>query len=103
MNDGAHADADFQMALKLDPSLQADLLKGAAGIRDRKRQEAAARSTMNQAQRADGGQGNGNVLDHIAAERNRAYQDNVQRETIRQREQGLICSTCSANGLPPHP
>jgi tetratricopeptide (TPR) repeat protein len=101
MNDGAHADADFQMALKLDPSLRDNLLREAVGIRDRKRQEAATRAMAGQMQSS--GQPSGNVMDHIAQDRDRAYQDYVQRETARQREQGLVCASCSANGLAPHP
>jgi tetratricopeptide (TPR) repeat protein len=48
MNDSAHANADFQTALQLDPSLRATLQSEVQIIEDGKRQEAAARGTLDQ-------------------------------------------------------
>jgi tetratricopeptide (TPR) repeat protein len=51
LNDQPHASADFQKALQLDPSLRANMQKELANIRERHRQEAAARGTMAQMSR----------------------------------------------------
>jgi tetratricopeptide (TPR) repeat protein len=51
LNDRAHANADFQKALQLDPSLRANLRKEVANIDERHRQEAAARGTVAQMSR----------------------------------------------------
>ena len=48
LNDQAHANADFQKALQLDPSLRADIRKEVANIQKRHQQEDAARGTMSQ-------------------------------------------------------
>ena len=48
MNDFARADADFQKALQLDPSLRATLQSEVRIIEEGKRQEAAARGTVDQ-------------------------------------------------------
>jgi Flp pilus assembly protein TadD len=48
LNDQAHANADFQKALQLDPSLRADMRKEIANIDKRHQQEDAARGTMAQ-------------------------------------------------------
>jgi hypothetical protein len=45
-NDRTHANADFQKALQLDPSLRADMLKEIGNIDERHRQEDAARGTV---------------------------------------------------------
>ena len=46
LNDRAHASADFQKALQLDPSLRADMQKEIGNIDERHRQEDAARGTV---------------------------------------------------------
>lgn len=46
LNDQAHANADFQTTLRLDPSLRGDIEKEVAGIRQQKAQEAGARQTL---------------------------------------------------------
>jgi len=46
MNDQTHANADFQKALQLDPSLQADMQKEIGNIQERHRQENNARGTV---------------------------------------------------------
>jgi len=51
LNDQPHANADFQKALQLDPSLRANMQKELANIRERHRQEDAARGTMAQMSR----------------------------------------------------
>ena len=51
LNDLPHADADFQKALQLDPSLRADMQKEIANIQERHRQEDAARGTVSQMSR----------------------------------------------------
>jgi tetratricopeptide (TPR) repeat protein len=48
MNDQAHASADFQKALQLDPTLQADLQKEVKNIQERHGQEAGAKGTIQQ-------------------------------------------------------
>jgi tetratricopeptide (TPR) repeat protein len=48
MDDQAHANADFQAALRLDPSLRPSLEKEVASIYERKNQEAGARGTIQQ-------------------------------------------------------
>jgi tetratricopeptide (TPR) repeat protein len=48
LNDVPHANADFQKALQLDPSLRADMQKEIANIQERHRQEDAARGTVSQ-------------------------------------------------------
>jgi tetratricopeptide (TPR) repeat protein len=51
LNDLAHANADFQKALQLDPSLRADMQTEIANIQERHRQEGAARGTVSQMSR----------------------------------------------------
>ena len=51
LNDVAHANADFQKALQLDPSLRKDMQTEIANIRERHRQEDAARGTVSQMSR----------------------------------------------------
>ena len=51
LNDVPHANADFQKALQLDPSLRADMQKEIANIQERHRQEDAARGTVSQMSR----------------------------------------------------
>lgn len=51
MDDQAHANADFNTALQLDPSLRQSLQSEIANIQERKRQEAGARGTLNQMSR----------------------------------------------------
>jgi tetratricopeptide (TPR) repeat protein len=51
LNDLPHANADFQKALQLDPSLRADMQKEIANIQERHRQEDAARGTVSQMSR----------------------------------------------------
>jgi tetratricopeptide (TPR) repeat protein len=46
MNDAAHANADFQTALRLDPSLRGDMQREISGIRQQKAQEIGARGTV---------------------------------------------------------
>ena|ERR1017187_875394 len=46
LNDRVHANADFQKALQLDPSLRANMLKEIGNIDERHRQEDAARGTV---------------------------------------------------------
>jgi tetratricopeptide (TPR) repeat protein len=46
MNDQAHANADFQKALQLDPSLRADIQKEVGNIQERHRQEDNARGMV---------------------------------------------------------
>lgn len=46
LNDQAHANADFQTTLRLDPSLRGDIEKEVAGIRQQKAQETGARQTL---------------------------------------------------------
>jgi tetratricopeptide (TPR) repeat protein len=46
MNDQARANADFQKALQLDPSLRADMQKEIGNIQERHRQENNARGTV---------------------------------------------------------
>ena len=48
MNDAVHAKADFQKALQLDPSLRDDLYKEVGNIDEGRRQEGAARGTIDQ-------------------------------------------------------
>jgi tetratricopeptide (TPR) repeat protein len=48
LNDVPHANADFQKALQLDPSLRANMQKEIANIKERHRQEDAARGTVSQ-------------------------------------------------------
>jgi tetratricopeptide (TPR) repeat protein len=51
LDDVAHANADFQRALQLDPSLRADMQKEIGNIRERHRQVAGARGTIEQMSR----------------------------------------------------
>jgi tetratricopeptide (TPR) repeat protein len=51
LNDVAHANADFQKALQLDPSLRANMQTEIANIQERHRQEDAARGTISQMSR----------------------------------------------------
>ena len=46
LNDQSHAEADFKKTRELDPSLQADLEKEANGIKEKKKQAAAAREIL---------------------------------------------------------
>jgi tetratricopeptide (TPR) repeat protein len=46
MNEEAHANADFQKALQLDPSLRADMQKEIGNIQERHRQENNTRGTL---------------------------------------------------------
>jgi tetratricopeptide (TPR) repeat protein len=46
LNDQAHANADFQKALQLDPSLRADIQKEIGNIQERHRQADAARGVV---------------------------------------------------------
>jgi tetratricopeptide (TPR) repeat protein len=46
LHDRVHANADFQKALQLDPSLRANMLKEIGNIDERHRQEDAARGTV---------------------------------------------------------
>ena len=52
MNDGAHANADFAAALRLDPSLRSDIEKEVAGIRQQKAEEAGARAELHSIENA---------------------------------------------------
>jgi tetratricopeptide (TPR) repeat protein len=48
MDDQAHANADFDRTVQLDPSLKPSIISEIKSIEERKRQEAAAKGTLNQ-------------------------------------------------------
>jgi tetratricopeptide (TPR) repeat protein len=48
MDDNAHANADFQKALQLDPSLRSDMQKEIGLMQNRRAQISAAKGTLNQ-------------------------------------------------------
>jgi len=86
MNDQAHANADLQKALQIDPTLQADMGKEVQGIQKGKRQEAGARGTLKEIDRLWRGAGSGD--DYFRQRDKRDYDRFVREQQARDFEGG---------------